>query len=253
MVMPYSAEEKIELKLGDTGSYIYGGTYGGTTYDGLCTYCGTNKNFLKAFDSVAFSNCNTRCCRGQCPPGSTILPVPYHNQCEWGDSTYCTGACGPVSMIMALEFAAQNGAQFDPKYMDIKWVWNDLIKKGSCVPGSCGSSGFWGDIAAAAGVQGGSYGGVQWESWQKEIDNGNTVIINNHMDLDGEQRCEPVDTYHWFLLVGYSKDFAIVNDPYVPRSCPQQSGDHLVLTRGKFEKLCGYEFSNCGAYVIKGG
>lgn len=247
MVMPYDASEKIDLKLGEQGSYI--SSWGaGSTYDGQCSYCGVNTELLKQWDPDSY--CGDTCCRGMCPPDSYILPVPFQSQCTYPsdqDNKYCYNSCGPTSMLMALRYYKQvQDVSINNKFLNIGYLWNN----GNCAStGSnrgCHASSFAVNVGTDAGLIVSVISNPSFEEFGSHVKQDNPVIVWNSLGKGDDERCEDASFGHFFLLVGVSDKYAIVNEPYV-MGCNPSFGDHLVLNRATFMNMC----IGCYGWVIK--
>lgn len=189
-----------------------------------CHYCGDMRDYLQRNNPDAYAECGgARCCKAACPPGSKIIDGPYYNQCSFGIDGFCENACGPTSLKIALESTTH-------PTQDIQKIWDN----GDCSIGEgCVLSSFW-------GIYGCDIDGCikpvltspTYDTIEEEIDAGHPMILLTTMSSYADQACIEGGG-HFHVIVGYSDDYIIINDPYTKSAaCPTLDvGEHIVLEK----------------------
>jgi hypothetical protein len=166
------------------------------------------------------AQCDDRCCLAPCPPSSVIVPnTVYYNQCGFGQQMYCHAACGPTSLKMGLAAAG---------YTDypISYLWDQC---GTTSGGTnqfimsnfiCSINACWSQPIVSNPSE---------QFIEDQIGAGNPMIIGVIINEYAGQWCT-TGGGHYILIVGYSPDYVILNDPSPWPSSPA-NGDHLVLTK----------------------
>jgi uncharacterized protein YvpB len=206
---------------------------GGSLSNDDCYYCEDMKPKLQEFDPQAAASCTGRCCKGKCPTGSKILDVPYYNQCSFTPrQPYCGNACGVTSLKMALESGG-----FDAQ--SISFLWDN----GGCsAGGGCDMGVFYYVYSCLIGAcKLPIYIKPSYEQIKTEIDAGHPMIVHNKMSDYCSEACY-CGGGHFHLLVGYSDDYVILNDPYtLTAECTNlEIGHNLVLSKQTFSKVLSY-------------
>ncbi len=190
-------------------------------YSGKCHYCGSNVNTAKQIDPDA--ECGDRCCTADCPPGTVMVPdTVYYNQCGFGNNAYCGSACGPTSLKMGAETIG-----IGTQDLSVYWDGCETTSAGTaysylnsyaCTIGACESSS--GLVSPSSNVI------------ESKIDQGSPMVLTVRMYDYYNEGCSTAGG-HYVLIVGYSPEYVIINDPYTG-GCPHEVGEHLVLTRSLF-------------------
>lgn len=190
-------------------------------YSGMCHYCGNNVAIAKQIDPNAV--CSGRCCEAECPPNTVMVPdTVYYNQCGFGSSQFCGAACGPTSLMMGLETTGHGKQQ-------LAELWSlcgttsagtgvEPLNRCTCSKNAC--------ISQTA------YKMPSLEFFEDQIDQGHPSILLQTLSSYQSEGCDSGGG-HFFLVVGYSPEYFIVNDPFT-LPCSNEVGEHLVLTRRTF-------------------
>jgi uncharacterized protein YvpB len=210
-----------------------------------CSYCGINK------ERFGINN-KTYCVKAPCPKDAVIIDTKYYNQCELqspaGCQNLCMNGCGATSTKMLLD----NLNTFKTEISEIQ-----------CSSGSLYSKDSNGDFVAAKLYSklskndeynihfDNTYYPYKIDSFFEETINqinlGNPVMFsqknkgatcNTQATKKDPERCY-CSGGHVMVIVGYYKDYFIVNDPYTgskETTCKREIGHNLILSRANLKE-----------------
>ncbi|MCM2325240.1 MAG: C39 family peptidase [Candidatus Woesearchaeota archaeon] len=210
-------------------------------------------NYVKSIDPDAQCG-NTGCCVADCPPDAKIIDVPYTNQCQkdmrlgthpesvsyfgyenfWKTYDACAAMCGPTSTKMMVDYYGgtwNKDLDWKPLKRENDWYGNAYRSKMPKL------------IESKTGIPFTMSPRNDYASIKYWIDQGKPVLSGMYIP-GGCPEYSPYTFYCWngmghiWVIVGYSKDYVIINDPYTNEAgWAAEWSHHVVLPISAYAKV----------------